>query len=116
MTGINVIGAANIIAKYAKISKEAQSKTDNFLLKVGANIERYAKMRCPVDTGRLKASINHELVSPGLVIVGTPAEYASYVEFGTSKMSAQPFLRPAAEQAKSQFKGELKALAVEILK
>jgi phage gpG-like protein len=31
--------------------------------------------------------------------VGTNVEYAVYVEFGTSRMAAQPFLRTAAERA-----------------
>ena len=31
--------------------------------------------------------------------VGTNVEYAVYVEFGTSRMAAQPYLRPAAERA-----------------
>ena len=30
-------------------------------------------------------------------IVGTPVEYAVYQEFGTRKMNAQPFLRPAMD-------------------
>jgi len=30
-------------------------------------------------------------------IVGTPVEYAIYQEFGTRKMNAQPFLRPAMD-------------------
>lgn len=30
--------------------------------------------------------------------VGTDVHYAAYVEFGTSKMAAQPFLRPAANE------------------
>jgi hypothetical protein len=34
--------------------------------------------------------------------VGTNTEYAIYVEFGTSKMAAQPYLRPAAEQARNE--------------
>lgn len=35
--------------------------------------------------------------------VGSSAKYASYVEFGTSKMAAQPYLRPALDKAlKSQ--------------
>jgi phage gpG-like protein len=31
--------------------------------------------------------------------VGTNVPYAVYVEFGTSRMAAQPYLRPAAERA-----------------
>ncbi len=34
--------------------------------------------------------------------VGTNAEYAVYVEFGTSRNQAQPFLRPAVEEAVSE--------------
>ncbi|NGM69192.1 hypothetical protein G6M89_09260 [Natronolimnobius sp. AArcel1] len=34
--------------------------------------------------------------------VGTNVEYAIYVEFGTSRNQAQPFLRPAVEQAVSE--------------
>ena len=33
------------------------------------------------------------------VFVGTPLEYGTYQEFGTSKMSAQPFLRPSLDLA-----------------
>jgi len=32
-------------------------------------------------------------------IVGTDVEYAIYVEFGTSRMQAQPYLRPAVRRA-----------------
>lgn len=33
-------------------------------------------------------------------VVGSDVEYAAYVEFGTSKMAAQPYLRPALEEAR----------------
>ena len=49
---------------------------------------------CPVDTGNLRASI-HTTISNLEGAVGTPVEYAPYVEFGTSKMNAQPYLGPA---------------------
>lgn len=32
-------------------------------------------------------------------VVGTNVEYSVYVEFGTSSMQAQPYLRPAVERA-----------------
>lgn len=41
----------------------------------------------PADTG-----------SKRTVYVGTNVEYAPYVELGTSKQSAKPYLRPAVEQ------------------
>lgn len=57
-------------------------------------VENSAKDNCPVDTGQLRASITHE-VSNLQGVVGTNVEYASYVEFGTSKQRPQPYLFPA---------------------
>lgn len=55
-----------------------------------------ANLLAPVDTGNLRASLNYE-VSNDFALVGTPVEYAPYVEMGTSRMSAQPYLRPALD-------------------
>ena len=71
-------------------------------------IMRYvsAKAKCPVDTGRLRNSITHVLkggVSPA-VYIGTNVEYGKYVEEGTSRHDAQPFLRPAATEHGSEYK------------
>jgi hypothetical protein len=39
-----------------------------------------------------------EQMEDDTAFVGTTAEYAIYVEFGTRKMQAQPFLRPALSE------------------
>ena len=57
-------------------------------------VEGDAKKLCPVDTGRLRASITHEI--DGLTgYVGSNVEYSRAVELGTEKQSPQPYLRPA---------------------
>lgn len=67
------------------------------LEEVGLVAEGYAKKACPVDTGRLRNSITHQVrPSEKSVYIGTNVEYAPYVELGTSRMKPQPFLRPAA--------------------
>lgn len=64
----------------------------------GANIIlSYAQELCPVDTGNLRDSGFTKVMSDN-VLIGFDAEYASYVEFGTYKMEAQPFLRPAIDE------------------
>lgn len=55
--------------------------------------------RCPVRTGRLRDSYVYKVnENENQVIVGTNVEYGPYVEFGTSRMEAQPHLRPAVTQ------------------
>lgn len=53
---------------------------------------------CPVDTGELIGSIDGFTDGEG-VEVYADADYAQYVEYGTSKMEAQPYFRPAIAAA-----------------
>lgn len=78
------------------------------LERIGEAAEGYAKDLCPVGTpestgipgyigGTLRNSITHVVdESEESVYIGTNVEYGPYVELGTVKMDAQPFLRPAA--------------------
>lgn len=62
-------------------------------------------------TGNLKRSIGLEISPNGLKATVEPkAEYAAYVELGTRKMEAQPYLKPAFEEQKKQFEKDLKEL------
>ncbi len=62
-------------------------------------VVRAARELCPVDTGALRESIDAE--SDGMsAVITAGAEYAAYVEFGTSKSAAQPYLVPALLQNK----------------
>ena len=74
---------------------------------IGLQGEAYAKSEITrqkaIDTGRLRNSISHEVVGDTAVI-GTNVEYASYVELGTSKMKARPYLRPAAADHADEYK------------
>ena len=65
---------------------------------IGIQAEGDVAMLTPVDTGRLRASITHETVpEEETVYIGTNVEYAAYVEYGTKKAKAQPYLRPGIE-------------------
>lgn len=54
-------------------------------------------------------SLKIVLGTDAVYVVGTNVEYSVYVEFGTSRMPAQPYLRPAAQEVGR----ELDALARE---
>lgn len=82
----------------AELFESPSGPTAKDLLRRTTRIERGAKRICPVDTGRLRASITHSLEqdSAGLVgVVGTDVEYAPYVFLGTSHQAAQPALQIA---------------------
>lgn len=89
-------------------------------------IEREAKLRAPVDTGRLRSSIRHRLKELAAEVL-TDVEYAPFQEFGTGKrgrsagidtpegysyghsagISPNSFLRPALERHRAAFKRDL---------
>src|SRR5690349_15220147 len=48
-----------------------------------------------IDTGKLRQSIFRKMIDSQTVIVGSSLKYAFYLELGTAKMAARPFLRPA---------------------
>ncbi len=65
-------------------------------------VEAKAKELCPVDTGKLRASITPVIQSWAKAFVGTNTHYAPYVEYGTKHAAAQPFLEPAFLEGKKQ--------------
>ncbi len=72
------------------------------MLRLGITVATGAKRRCPVDTGRLRASIGAELHADSrgpVVTVGSNVVYARFVEGGTRYMAARPFLRDALAAA-----------------
>lgn len=69
-------------------------------------IQRDAQVLAPVDTGALRDSIRVELeaLAARVLAGGTlDVDYERFVEFGTSRAPAQPFLFPAFERHKAAF-------------
>lgn len=60
-----------------------------------------ARTRAPYLTGELRGS-GHVVYSPDGAQVVFDSDHALYVEFGTYKMAAQPYLRPACLAAESR--------------
>ena len=55
------------------------------------------------DTGRLASSITFDQDGPLTATVGSVVAYAVYLEYGTSRMAARPFFRPAVETIRPKF-------------
>jgi len=106
-----------------EVKVRAKVATGRTMWEVGLIVEGQAKLLCAIDTGRLAASITTQAndrgtvpTGPGArpddviqkpssdreVLIGTPVEYGPYIEFGTVRNRAQPFLRPALDLAKGR--------------
>jgi HK97 gp10 family phage protein len=64
------------------------------------------RTKVPVDTGATRASIMSHIVSSSSIKVeddiGPETNYAPYLEYGTKRMRAQSFVRPAAYEKLAQ--------------
>lgn len=92
-----------LIAEIEAVSRAAPKR-------VADRIVSDARSRAPVQTGYLRSSISSVSVESGKsanVVVGAP--YAAYVEYGTYKMAARPFLTPAFEAHAKELGLELMA-------
>lgn len=101
----------------ALIEEAAFSQIERALEKVGLTAERYAKLACPVGTpestgkkgymgGTLRNSISHTH-DKNTAYIGTNVEYAPYVEMGTKKMAAKPYLKPAIADHLQEYKNTI---------
>lgn len=64
---------------------ELKSKVKEALMACGAVCESYAKINAPVDTGRLRNSMEHKMANENTVAIGTYVGYGKYQELGTSR-------------------------------
>lgn len=109
MIRVRVLGEARLAAKLAAIEPALRAAMQREVKIAAVNIERGAKQRAPVDTGRLRNSITHEITEGGLnAQVGSNVEYAPFQEFGTRRTRAQPFLFPAFEEERPRYMDRLK--------
>lgn len=78
-----------------KVSSEVRDALDS----VGGQVASTAAALAPKNTGAGAASIHHEVDDDGTVRVTWDSEhdYMQFQELGTSKMSPNPFLRPALD-------------------
>ena len=95
---------------------EAFDAVQKWAEEIALRVAERAKEIVPVRTGHLLESISAvfgedvedpnsdgspKAFDPVQVVADTP--YASFVEFGTSKMAAQPFMGPAVEELEPEF-------------
>lgn len=112
-------GLEHLESQFDRLAETSKKKVMMKALNAGiAPIKKEAKANAPVDKGVLKSSIRSKQMKytekPAVgIYVAAKGFYWYFVENGTSKMAAAPFLRPAAdskhEEGVERFKEKWKA-------
>lgn len=77
----------------------------------GAEMQKSAMKKAPVDTGTLKRYIMLSIMDGGFTTrVNSLVNYSAYVEYGTRYQTAQPFIRPSLKEQEIKFRNDLKRL------
>lgn len=114
---VRIEGMENVSSMLNKFGSEFAEKVSRGLAQGCKIVEGDAKANCPVSTeetrpggphGELRESIT-SAVEDMRGEVGTNKEYGMYVELGTWKMRAQPFLVPALQNNKDAIISAIKA-------
>lgn len=106
------IVADTFTPKLIKATPLIKQAISDELESAGVEMEAQAREIVPVDTGFLQSTICHSAKDLTLEL-GATADYSSFVEFGTRRMAAQPYIRPAFDAGQKQF---LQALLQGILR
>ena len=124
---IEIVGLRELEDKLSNLDEKLKRALEEALEEIAEKIRDDAKDLAPVDTGSLRKSIRVEkegdlqvsvIAGGGGVInprTGREVDYAGYVEFGTSKMSPQPYMQPALEKNRDEILRIVKEKVLEVL-
>lgn len=107
---IDVTGTDKSIAGLKAWEEKIKNEIKKQVKESTVNIESKTKQKTPVKTGTLKGSYTHEFKEENnqyIGGVGTHVPYATSVEFGTSRQSAQPHLIPSYEEELENFNEQI---------
>lgn len=97
-------------SKLDQLAKHLKPAAAAIVAKAAHDVEGHAKAGAPVDTGNLRNSIAAHQADELTWRVDVAADYGAYVEFGTHKSAAQPYLGPAVEAVRGGLARAWKAL------
>lgn len=106
----SLVVAKIVFDRLPELQGQLRQQASAAIRKAAYDVEAHAKAVVPVDTGNLKNSIQTTMEGDLTATVGTHVEYAPYVELGTHKMAARPYLGAAAEAVRPSLETAMKGL------
>lgn len=113
MANIRIVGMEKLELKLRKVQdlEAAKRVVKQNGVEMQAKTVRNAHFTRGYSTGDTKRSITGRSEDGGLTYrEGPTTSYALYVEKGTRKMAAQPFVKPAFNAQRGQFRSDMKKL------
>ena len=92
-----------ISSRLGEIAEQSIPKASMVVRKTAFDVAAGAARRSRVDTGAMRSGWTPEIDGVTSATVRNSQQYAIYNEYGTTRMSAQPMARPAAEEARGPF-------------
>lgn len=131
MLKATALGLAETLANMVLAAAEAQTAATGALEEAATQMVSEMQARVPVDLGHLRGSIRRHAARDGqgiVIIAGGTSETlkpsaggftfdeALGVEYGTTKMPAQPFFFPVVEAHRSELEGRIRAATEDEIK
>lgn len=122
---MRVYGVNEAVAKFRLVGGFASRRVGYIVYATAQRVRTVGRQLVPKKSRNLEAGIQLVKAGPynwgvvassrmGNVSEKNQKEYAGFVEHGTSKMAARPFMRPAATQARVYAASQFQLLAREI--
>ena len=91
--------------------KATMDDVKNVVRMNGSEMQNKSMRLAPVDTGFMKRSIGITVEDGGFTVrVGSTAQYAPFVNFGTRFQPSQPFLTSSFYEQRNKFMNDMKRL------
>lgn len=98
--GVKVRGLEAAKRRLQRVADRVAGVTHDAIVDFGVQATHYMKNQTPIDTGKLWSSIEMRETNTGITIGPRGVDYAEFVENGTSRTPAQPYIAPTIEWAR----------------
>ena len=96
MIRARIVGMARLSATLRRLQAERSTAMAEAIAAGAQDVRDAAKRNLPRRSGRLARRVTVKITPDGLAAtVGTELDYGTFLEFGTRRMAARPWLRPA---------------------